>query len=138
MWLNGPDTDREVMWDWLADLLRPDVGGVVLPAPSAGPVQNGTSPADWYGATHSWADVLGPHGWTTSRGDGESDGSSWRRPAGTHPCSATIKYGKLFVYSNSTAFQVTSEGAPHAYTKFSAFALLNYDGDESPRLRTRL
>jgi Bifunctional DNA primase/polymerase, N-terminal len=91
----------------------------------------GVSPADWYTDSHSWAEVLGPHGWSCPGGIGDDDGDVWLHPTHTSGCSATISKGCLFVYSTSTAFEPTTPGDPHGYTKFRAYAVLNFRGDLS-------
>jgi hypothetical protein len=35
----------------------------------------------------------------------------------------------LFVYSPNTPFDPTEPGDPHGYTKFRAYAVLDYNGD---------
>jgi hypothetical protein len=111
--------------DWLETLLRP-----VQAAPSARAwtgAYHGESIAEWFCATHSWAEILA--GWTLVAGDGETDGSGWRHPAATSKLSATIKHGCLFVYSTNTALEPTGAGDPHGYTKFRAWATLEHHGD---------
>ena len=65
----------------------------------------------------------------------ERDGEIfWRRPGKTEGISATTGYagtGYLYVFSTSTLFD-----AERGYSKFSAFALLNYDGDHSAAAMT--
>ena len=63
--------------------------------------------------------------------DPNADGARWLHPAHTSSCSATIRYGCLFVYSTSTEFETTESGAPNGYTKFRAYALLEHHGDLS-------
>lgn len=87
------------------------------------------SVADAYGAAVSWADVLEPHGWECLDLDVDADGSRWLHPAATTACSATIRYGCLFVYSTNTPFEATESGSPKGYTKFRAYAELNHHGD---------
>jgi archaellum biogenesis ATPase FlaH len=85
-------------------------------------------PGDDFARTHSWADVLGPHGWALAR---ETAGEGyWTRPGkkvrdGT---SATTNYKgsdllKVFS-SNAHPFE---PGA--TYTKFAAFSFLEYGGN---------
>jgi hypothetical protein len=80
------------------------------------------------GAT-SWAQVLGPHGWTCPDPDPDADGARWRHPGATNSKSATIRYGLLFVYSAATPFQPTEAGAPRGYSRFRAYAVLEHGGD---------
>ena len=93
------------------------------------------TPADWYCATHTWHDVLAPAGWYVVHDDGEADGSAWRHPDATADQSATVEHDRLFVYSTSTVFEATSVGDPHGYTRFRAFAALNFGGDLSSAAR---
>lgn len=88
------------------------------------------SPADWFTDTHSWHDVLTPHGWWCRSGDGDSDGSVWMHPTHTSNCSATIRHGCLFVYSTSTCFEPTEAEDPNGYTRFKAWAWLDHGGDQ--------
>lgn len=98
----------------------------------------GDSPADWYTANHTWADVLEPHGWRCLNGTGDDDGDVWLHPTHTSDCSATISNGCLFVYSTSTVFEPTSPGTPHGYTRFRAHAELNFGGDMPAAARSLL
>jgi Bifunctional DNA primase/polymerase, N-terminal len=77
----------------------------------------------------SWTQVLGPHGWTCPDPDPDADGARWRHPGATNPKSATIRHGMLFVYSAATPFQPTEVGAPHGYSRFRAYAVLEHGGD---------
>jgi hypothetical protein len=77
----------------------------------------------------SWTQVLDPHGWTCPDPNPEADGARWRHPGATNPKSATIRHGLLFVYSAATPFQPTEAGAPHGYSRFRAYAVLNHGGD---------
>ena len=120
---------------WLCDLLRP------LPPPPAvtrpkplGPFQ-GPSIADEFSATTSWFDILAMHGWACLDANPDADGARWLHPTATSSCSATIRYGCLFVWSTNTDFEVTEESNPHGYTKFKAYAVLNHGGDMSAAAR---
>jgi hypothetical protein len=72
---------------------------------------------------------LGPHGWSCADPDPDADGARWRHPAASNPKSATIRHGLLFVYSAATSFQPTEPGAPHGYSRFRAYAVLEHGGD---------
>jgi hypothetical protein len=95
------------------------------------PSQHRSSPslAHRYASLVSWADVLEPHGWECLDYSPDEDGSRWLHPTATSLCSATIRYGCLFVYSTNTPFVPTEAGNPHGYTKFRAYAELNHNGD---------
>ncbi len=113
----------------LVDLLVRD--GEVIPPRPPGPVDP-NSPADWYSETHRWRHLLPAHGWLLVGGDGDSDGSRWRHPTSENRAhSATIRHGCLFVYSPNTPFEVTSDGEPHGYTLFKAWATFEHRGDMS-------
>lgn len=116
---------------WLTELLTVDV-------PKGTPQVDRSLPSRWsvgrsiaheFNAATSWLDILVPHGWRCYCSDPDADGARWLHPTHTSSCSATIRHGCLFVYSPNTAFDVTEAGCPRGYTKFRAFALLNYDGD---------
>lgn len=87
--------------------------------------QEGGRPGDDYIARSNWRAVLGPHGWKEVH---EVNGvTHWRRPGKDFGISATTNYGGsdlLYVFTTSTAF-----AAERAYNRFSAYAVLNHDGD---------
>lgn len=86
-------------------------------------------PGDDFGAKISWAEILAPHGWQFVRQQGDED--FWRRPGKTDKgCSASTNF------KNSNILKVFSCNAypfdqDQTYTKFGAYALLNFDGDYS-------
>jgi|SRR5271166_77264 len=119
---------------WLIELLLPEL------APPSRTVQRvgqffGPSVADEYSANTSWADILGPHGWRCTTGDPDADGAGWLHPTATSACSATVRNGCLFVWSTNTVFDISEPGYPRGYTRFKAYALLNFDGDMSAAAR---
>jgi Bifunctional DNA primase/polymerase, N-terminal len=86
----------------------------------------GERPGDMFAAKTRWRDVLAPHGWKLvyTRGDV----GYWRRPGKrTGGISASTDHhpGMLHVFS-SNAYPFEPD---HEYSKFTAFALLNADGD---------
>lgn len=89
------------------------------------------SVADRFSESRSWADVLEPRGWRCLDLDPDGDGARWLHPAATSACSATVRYGCLFVYSDNTLFEPTTASNPHGYTRFAAYALLEHGGDMS-------
>jgi hypothetical protein len=104
------------------------------PAPSARrphlpAAARGRSVAEAFNQATSWTQVLGPHGWSCPDPDPDADGARWRHPGATNPKSATIRHGLLFVYSAATPFQPTEAGAPHGYSRFRAYAVLEHGGD---------
>ena len=83
-------------------------------------------PGDAFNARAEWAEILEPHGWALvfTRGDEEY----WRRPGKRHGISATTNYQSsdyLYVFSSSVPEFETERG----YSKFSAYAILNHEGD---------
>jgi hypothetical protein len=92
----------------------------------------GQRPGDRYNRRASWTEVLEPHGWRalyTREGVGY-----WQRPGKQGPAiSATTNYGGsdlLYVFTTSTPFE-----AGRAYSKFTAYAILEYGGDFSAAAR---
>jgi len=92
-------------------------------------VKFGDSVADWFTDNHTWHHVLEPRGWVCRDADGDADGARWLHPTHTSDVSATVSNGCLFVYSTSTEFEPTGAGDTHGYTKFRAYAVLNFGGD---------
>jgi hypothetical protein len=89
----------------------------------------GGSVVEAFNQATSWTQVLGPHGWSCPDPNPDADGARWRHPGATNPKSATIRHGLLFVYSQATPFQATEAGAPHGYSRFRAYAVLDHGGD---------
>ena len=111
---------------------------LLAPTPRPGPAARrprllaagrGGSVVEAFNQATSWTQVLGPHGWTSPDSDPDADGARWRHPSATNPKSATIRHGLLFVYSAATPFQATEAGAPHGYSRFHAYAILDHGGD---------
>jgi hypothetical protein len=115
---------------WLAELLRPEQVAVP-PRSRLQTALDGDSVADWFGATRTWAEILGPAGWQPVN----NQATAWRHPTATSNLSATIKNDVLFVYTPNTPFEVTEAGDPHGYTRFRAWATLNHRGDLSAAAR---
>jgi hypothetical protein len=86
-------------------------------------------PGDDFDARAAWSDILVPHGW--ARVEVAGDGSErWCRPGKADGISATVNHngtGLLYVFSTNASPFEDSRG----YTKFSAYAALNHDGDFS-------
>jgi hypothetical protein len=97
--------------------------------PTLPALARGTRVAEAFDQATSWAQVLGPHGWTCPDPDPDADGARWRHPGATNPKSATIRHGLLFVYSQATPFTPTEAGAPRGYSRFRAYAVLEHGGD---------
>jgi hypothetical protein len=125
-----PTLDPAPVPAWLWRLLAP---------PPAAPVParrrplprwfQGQSVAEGFNTRTSWAEVLGPHGWTSPDLDPDADGARWRHPDASNPKSATIRHGLLFIYSAATPFTPTEPGAPRGYSRFRAWAVLEHNGD---------
>lgn len=95
--------------------------------------EGGVKPGDDFEAKTTWANILGPHGWTAAHTAGRT--TYWRRPGKNTPgFSATTGHAadrdRLYVFTTSTEFQTETP-----YTKFSAHALLNHNGDHSAAAR---
>jgi len=140
-----PDSGQPYAWSdrspiadppgWLVDLIRPPA------APPSSGGHNGQkghnlwwgssspSPADVFTTSTTWAQILDPHGWRCLDPDGDGDGARWLHPTATSACSATVRHGCLFVYSDNTVFEPTVAGDPHGLTRFRAHAVLNHRGD---------
>lgn len=96
-------------------------------ASAPAPKVEGDRPGDLFNEQASWTDVLEPHGWTQLYT--RSGVTYWCRPGKTGAVSATTGHGGhdvLYVFSTSTDFE-----ADKAYEKFTAYALLNHEGDFS-------
>jgi hypothetical protein len=92
----------------------------------------GERPGDQWAAVTSWASILQPHGWRLHRRCGSTE--RWTRPGKHGAVSATVNYGghdSLFVFSSSASPFVGWRG----YSKFSAYALLNFAGDYAAAAR---
>jgi hypothetical protein len=125
-----PAVDPAPLPRWLSRLLTPPAAAPPPPRRRPHPATHRReSVAERFNAQVSWVDVLGPHGWTSPDPDPDGDGARWRHPAASNPKSATIRHGLLFVYSAATPFQPTEAGAPHGYSKFRAYAVLDHGGD---------
>jgi hypothetical protein len=129
-----PLLDPDPLPTWLWRLLTPPAATPAhhrpLPRASQDP-----SVAERFNSHVSWAEVLGPHGWTCPDLDPDADGARWRHPGASNPKSATVRHGLLFVYSAATPFTPTEPGAPHGYTRFRAYAVLAHAGDLSAAAR---
>jgi Bifunctional DNA primase/polymerase, N-terminal len=134
-----PDSGRPYAWieapiaqppQWLVDLVRqptPVLQSTVRRRRKVG----GTSIADAFTTSKTWAHILQPQGWRCIDPDGDGDGARWLHPAATSACSATVRHGCLFIYSPNTPFEITEPGDVHGYTRFRAWAVLNNRGDLS-------
>jgi hypothetical protein len=131
-----PTLDPAQVPAWLVRLLAPPPAA---PAPARRrPLPRsfqGQRAAERFNAQVSWADVLGPHGWTSPDPDADADGARWRHPGASNPKSATIRHGLLFVYSQATPFAPTLPGAPRGYSRFRAYAVLEHAGDQRAAAR---
>ncbi|MGV0790484.1 bifunctional DNA primase/polymerase [Mycolicibacterium sp. XJ1819] len=95
----------------------------------------GSSIVEKFNANTTWPEVLEPHGWRLVGGDGDSDNSRWLHPTATSATSASVRGGRLYVYSPNTPFDVTETGDRHGHSKFHAYAILNHHGDMSTAAR---
>lgn len=88
------------------------------------------TPGDHFEQVTDWADILEPHGWILNSRVGQE--RHWTRP-GKNPrdgSSATTGRAqdrdRLYVFSSSTVFEPEIP-----YTKFGAYALLNFGGNHN-------
>ena len=106
----------------------PVVVPATLPARALGP---GTSPGDDFERQTDWLDILVPHGWQVASG-GLHGQREWTRPGKDLHDGISATTGRandrdrLYVFSTSTVFE-----SEVPYTKFGAYALLNFGGDHS-------
>ena len=101
-----------------------------LPRPLALDAGAGVRPGDDFETRTTWAEILEPHGWRVESKHGHT--TYWTRP-GKDPregASATTGHAgdrdRLYVFSTSTVFPVEQ-----SITKFRAFSILEYGGDDS-------
>jgi hypothetical protein len=98
--------------------------------PRPGPRKTGASnvcdrPGDLFNREATWPEILGPHLWEHIYDRGVTE--YWRRPGKDQGISATVNHSGsdlLYMFSSSTQFE-----AFHSYSKFGAYAILNYGGD---------
>lgn len=95
--------------------------------------RNGTAPGEDFGARHSWADILVPHGWVQVSPD------MWRRPGKTSG-GASASSQTTSEAGNSLLRVFSSNAHPfesdQSYSKFAAFAILQHGGDYSAAAKT--
>jgi len=89
-------------------------------------------PGDKFNSTATWEEVLEPHGWQVTYVGGET--TYWTRPGKSFGISATTGHcgDSMYVFSSNAA----PLEAGSTYTKFAAFAHLNFDGDFSEAARS--
>ena len=90
-------------------------------------IGGGRRPGDIFNERATWEEILSKHGWEFVRSVGEE--SQWRRPGKDEGVSATTNYKDsdlLYVFSTSTIFE-----SERGYSKFSAYTLLEHNGDFS-------
>jgi len=117
------EPERTALWQLARTFDQMPVGRVAEP-PSPKPL-TGDRPGDVFNARADWASILEPHGWQRTFSVGGKD--FWRRPGKADGWSATTNHadsGLLYVFSTSTTFE-----AERGYSPFSAYTLLNHDGD---------
>jgi putative DNA primase/helicase len=115
---------------------------VAIPSPITAPVvgslgslaTGSSSPGDDFEAHTDWAEILEPHGWHLETRHGAE--RHWTRPGKDRRDGSSATTGRahdrdrLYVFSTSTVFQ-----SEVPYTKFGAWALLNFNGDHSAAAR---
>jgi putative DNA primase/helicase len=95
-----------------------------------GDIPGGTRPGDDFNQRGSWDDILTPQGWTKTKHFG-GNCYGWVRPGKNTRDGISATTGRndgdnLFVFSSSTEFDTE-----RPYSKFSAYALLEWNGDYS-------
>jgi len=94
----------------------------------------GLTPGDDFEASTDWSEILEPHGWTLESRHGPE--RHWTRPGKDRRDGSSATTGRahdrerLYVFSTSTVFNSETP-----YTKFGAYALLNFGGDHSAAAR---
>lgn len=90
-------------------------------------------PGDLFNRSARWEEILCPHGWVPVRV--MDDVTYWRRPGKRGPgISATTNYASndlLYVFSTATLFE-----PERGYTKFTAYTLLEHDGNFAAAAKT--
>jgi putative DNA primase/helicase len=104
------------------------------PALAAVGTSQGDRPGDDYNARATWDDILTPHGWKRTKHFG-GNCWGWVRPGKETRDGISATTGRndgdnLYVFSTSTEFEDLV-----AYSKFSAYALLEHGGDYSAAAR---
>jgi putative DNA primase/helicase len=114
--------EREALWDLARTFDEMPAPEPARPAPAGNGRSDGwlVRPGDDFEGKASWQDFL--PGWTFLPGD------RLRRPGKAAGISATIRGGRLNVYSTSTPFESVLS-ARRTYSRFEAFALLNHGGN---------
>lgn len=122
--------EREAFHALLGTLDRTPPPPEPLPTATTQPrdPSEGITPGDDFENKTTWAEILTPHGWAHVFDRGDT--TYWRRPGKNIGISATTGHAqdrdRLYVFTSSTVF---AQETP--YTKFGAYALLNYGGDHS-------
>jgi putative DNA primase/helicase len=95
--------------------------------------RNGTAPGEDFGARHSWADILVPHGWV------QASPNTWRRPGKTSG-GASASSQTTSQAGNSLLRVFSSNAHPfesdQSYSKFACYAILQHGGDYSAAAKT--
>lgn len=102
----------------------------IQPAMSFGGTSSGTRPGDDFNQRASWDDILTAQGWTRTKHFG-GNCYGWVRPGKNARDGISATTGRndgdnLFVFSSSTEFDTE-----RPYSKFSAYTLLEWNGDYS-------
>lgn len=122
--------DDDAVVDFAAVKLLLDPAPVRLRQVVTRPHDGSDRPGDVFNRTTDWAEILAPHGWTFAYQTGTV--SYWRRPGKTLGISAStnaLGTDRLRVFTTSTDFEAES------YSKFGAYAVLNFGGDQGAAAR---
>lgn len=126
--------EREILINAARSLNEVQVQPRYVPAKTTPEPSGRLKPGDDFNGRHSWAEILEPQGWVFLKSNGEED--YWQRPGKDgNGVSATTNY------KNSDVLKVFSSNAwpfnPNdTYTKFGAYAALNFGGDCSAAARS--
>ena len=119
---------------WLLELVKPPERPEVADRPTTPSPDAGHRPGDIWAAQTSWADILGPDGWTFKYAARDNGGDMWTRP-GKEPrqgVSASVGHkgsDVLKVFTSSIEGMGLAEG--ETYTKIGYLAATRHSGDHS-------
>ncbi|HLL68989.1 MAG TPA: bifunctional DNA primase/polymerase [Micromonosporaceae bacterium] len=123
------DHEEAIDWPAVRNLLDPAPIAPIRPARPR-PHDGSVSPGDDYNRRANWSEILQPHDWTFAGQRGET--GYWRRPGKREGVSATtnaLGTDRLRNFSSSVPFGLES------YSKFGAYALLEFGGDYASAAR---
>jgi putative DNA primase/helicase len=123
--------ERTILWQLARSFDQMPKPKYVPPPIGAREQTEGERPGDDFNRRASWSEILVHHGWTEIVRRGNT--TYWRRPGKTVGVSATTNHDGsdlLYIFSSSTPLNPN-----RGYSKFSAYSLLDHDGDFSAAAR---